>query len=88
MHLLSNGVLACSYGRPGVNIMFSADGTGRQSTDHTEIFSGSSTCYTSFEEISPGRLLCVFDSINFQDAPNAKAANCIRGVYITIERTQ
>ena len=78
MHLLSNGVLACSYGRPGTRIMFSADGTGHEWTDHTELFSGYSTHYTSFEEVAPGRLLLVFDAINYQ------GANCIRGVYIDV----
>src|SRR2546427_12877350 len=88
MHLLSNGVLACSYGRPGVNIMFSTDGTGTRWSHHTSVFSGitavnsttdKSTCYSGFAEVSPGRLLIIFDAINFQDAQEAKPANCIRG---------
>jgi hypothetical protein len=95
MHLLSNGVLACSYGRPGVNIMFSTNGTGNQWSHHTSVFSGvtavnykmdQSTCYTSFAEVSPGRLLFIFDTINFQDAPEAKPANCIRGCYIGVAK--
>lgn len=93
MHLLSSGVLACSYGRPGVNIMFSTDGTGNQWSHHTSIFSGvtgvnattdKSTCNTSFAEVAPGRLLFIFDVINFQETPEAKRANCIRGVYIDV----
>ena len=88
MHLLSNGVLACSYGRPGAYIMFSEDGTGRQWTHHTCIFSGRSTYYTSFEEVSPGRLLFTFDTINTQDALNTEPANSIRGVYIDVHRAQ
>jgi hypothetical protein len=87
MHLLSNGVLACSYGRPGVNIMFSLDGTGNGWTKHTPIFSGNSTSYTSFAEVAPGRLLLIFDARDFQDAPGAKPANCIRGVFIDVART-
>lgn len=35
---LSNGVLACSYGRPGVWVMFNADGTGRLWTNRTRIW--------------------------------------------------
>ena len=88
MQLLSSGVLACSYGRPNVNIMFSADGTGQRWSAHTKIFGGDSSCYTSFEEVSPGRLLYVFDSLNFRDSPVAKPANCIRGVYINVERVK
>src|SRR5207249_9333062 len=45
MRLLSNGVLACSYGRPGVNVMFSADGTGNAWANQTSIFTGNSTAY-------------------------------------------
>jgi len=95
MHLLSSGVLACSYGRPGVNIMFSTDGSGTQWSHHTSIFSGitavssttdKSTCYTGFAEVSPGRLLLIFDAINFQDTPEARPANCIRGVYIEVAK--
>ncbi len=93
MQLLSNGVLACSYGRPSANIMFSADGAGRKWTDHTTIYApvpptlrGRSTYYTSFEEVSPGRLFLVFDVINYKDSPDAKPANCIRGVYIDVQR--
>jgi len=95
MHLLSNGVLACSYGRPGVNIMFSTDGTGNQWSHHTSIFSGitavnsitdKSTCYTGFAEVSRGQVLIIFDVINFQDAPDAKPANCIRGIYIDVTK--
>jgi hypothetical protein len=97
MHLLSNGVLACSYGRPGVNIMFSTDGTGNHWSNHTKIFSGvtavsstadKSTCYTSFAEVSPGRLLLIFDTINFRDAPEAKPANCIRACYIDVGKEE
>lgn len=95
MQLLSNGVLVCSYGRPGANIMFGADGAGRKWTDHTTIYApvpptlrGRSTYYTSFEEVSPGRLFLVFDVINYKDAPNAKPANCIRGVYIDVQRVK
>ena len=95
MHLLSNGVLACSYGRPGVNIMFSTDGSGTRWSHHTSIFSGitavdsttdKSTCYTGFAEVSPGRLLFIYDTIGFQDNPRVRRANCIRGVYIEVAK--
>ncbi len=36
--LMSNGILACSYGRPGVWIMFDAEGNGRKWTDKTCIW--------------------------------------------------
>ena len=49
---------------------------------------GGSCSYTSFEEVSPGRLLYVFSTLKFRDAPGAELANCIRGVYIDVERVK
>ena len=62
--LLSNGVLACSYGRPGVHLMCSLDGTGREWTHHTEVpLEGrASTCYADMLEMEPGEIFLVFDS--------------------------
>ncbi|MGH9397248.1 MAG: sialidase family protein [Terriglobia bacterium] len=63
---LSNGVLACTYGRPGpVTIMFSVDGTGKKWSHITPIFSGMSTRYTDFIEVAPGRLFMVYDSVPY-----------------------
>ena len=89
LHLLSNGVLACSYGRPGNNLMFSADGTGRVWTHHTALFdygaAPHSSGYTSFCEIEPGVLLFVFDTINWQPEGAEKPVNCVRGVRVTVQ---
>lgn len=60
--LMHSGILACSFGRPTVNIMFSLDGSGHEWTTPTTIFSGNSTCYTGLREVAPGRLLLVYDS--------------------------
>ena len=67
--MLDSGVLACSYGRPGVQIMFSLDGTGQEWTHHTEIPLGerASTCYTDMVEITPGEILLVHDT-SFEDS--------------------
>ncbi len=89
MHLLSNGVLACSYGRPGVNIVFDANGNGRTWTHRTEIYNrDNTTSYTGFEEVSPGRILLIYDTQHFKDDPSQVPANCIRGVYIDVKRTK
>jgi BNR repeat-like domain len=79
---LSNGVLACSTGRPGpVVLMFSTDGTGETWSHVTPIFSGKSTHYTDFVEVSPGRLLVVYDSVpySWMDIPlsDQKSRNAI-----------
>lgn len=63
---LSNGLLACTTGRPGpVVVMFSIDGTGKTWSHVTPIFAGKSTHYTDFVEVEPGRLLVVYDDIPF-----------------------
>lgn len=59
--LMSNGVLACSYGRPASCLMFSTD-LGRTWTSHHVISEKVGYNYTSIREISPGRLLFVHDS--------------------------
>jgi hypothetical protein len=79
--LMSNGVLACSYGRPGNWIMFSVDGTGRQWTDRIEIWpNDDASGYTGIVEIQPGKLLYVY---------NRKGAGAqwgIDGVLITVRK--
>jgi len=58
--LMSNGVLACSYGRPVSNLMFSLDG-GHVWHDHRVISDRANFNYTAIREISPGRLLYMHD---------------------------
>lgn len=74
---LSSGVLACGYGRPGNNIMFSLD-EGASWTGHTQISpdvwhgpgpSGEahavrgSMGYTSIIEVEPGKVLFMYDTL-------------------------
>lgn len=75
MTLMSHGVLACSYGRPGSNLMFSLDG-GRTWGHHTVITSERGFNYTAIREVRPGRLLYV------HDAPR------MRAVYVDVERLE
>jgi hypothetical protein len=70
--LMSNGVLACSYGRPASCLMFSLD-HGKTWTSHHVISDKVRFNYTSIREISPGRLLYV------HDAPSLNA------VYIDVD---
>jgi hypothetical protein len=71
--LMSNGVLACSYGRPASCVMFSLDG-GRTWPSHHVVSDRVNFNYTGIQEISPGRLLYV------HDAPKMNA------VYIDVGR--
>lgn len=59
--LMSNGVLACSYGRPASCLMFSLDG-GKTWVSHHVISDRVGFNYTSIREIAPGRLLYVHDA--------------------------
>lgn len=76
--LMSNGVLACSYGRPVSNLMFSLDG-GRTWRDHRVISDRANFNYTAIREISPGRLLYMHDG----QIPGTQAR--INSLYIDVE---
>lgn len=71
--LMSNGVLACSYGRPASCIMFSLD-QGKTWCSHHVVSDRVRFNYCAIREISPGRLLFI------HDAPKMNA------VYIDVER--
>lgn len=86
---LSNGVLACTTGRPGpVVAMFSVDGTGERWSHVTPLFDGNSTRYTDFVEVEPGKLLVVYDSIpkGGVEIPLADrdSRNVIYGTFVSI----
>jgi hypothetical protein len=73
--LMSNGVLACSYGRPASCLMFSLDG-GRTWPSHYVVSDRVGFNYTSIREIAPGRLLYL------HDAPT------LNGLYIDVQRAE
>ncbi len=86
---LSDGALACTYGRPSpVTIIFSVDGTGRKWTHVTPIFTGKSKCYTDFTEVRPGELLVVYDSTPYGDYPipdtDHTSADVIYGTFVEV----
>ena len=59
--LMANGVLACTFGRPGLHIMFSLDGCGRKWGDLTQIGDWRSSTYMGMAEIARDELLVVYD---------------------------
>jgi hypothetical protein len=88
---MSNGILACTYGRPGpVTVMFSVDGRGDDWAHLTTIFSGMSTRYTDLVQVSPNELFVVYDSVPrpwHKTPPADKAAdNAIYGTFIRVKR--
>jgi len=87
--LMTGGVLACSYGRPGNRTMFSVDGTGAKWTDKTKIYEyhRGSFGYTGIVEVEPGKLLFVYDRHDAFPEYGGKHTTAIQGVYITVHRT-
>jgi hypothetical protein len=90
LRLLSDGLLACTYGRPGpVTIMFSSD-EGKKWTNVTPLFDGMSTHYTDLIEVEPGKLLVVYDSIPYGPKPipssDTSSKNAIYGTFIDVRR--
>jgi photosystem II stability/assembly factor-like uncharacterized protein len=71
--VMSNGVLACSYGRPGIGLMLSTDG-GKTWGDHRVITHQLGFNYGTIQEVQPGRLLYI------HDAPP------IQALYIDVQR--
>ena len=62
---MSNGLLACSYGRPASCLMFSADG-GKTWSSHHVISEKTGFNYTGIVEVRPGRLLYLHDGGGLQ----------------------
>ncbi|MBL8828356.1 MAG: alpha/beta hydrolase fold domain-containing protein [Planctomycetaceae bacterium] len=71
--MMSNGLLACSYGRPANSLMFSTD-EGRTWTSHHVITDRTGFNYSGIVEVRPGRLLYVHD------------AGGLQALYVDVER--
>jgi BNR repeat-like domain len=88
---LANGMLACTFGRPGpVSIMFSGDGSGREWSNLTPIYSARSTAYSDFVEISPGKIFVVYDNVPYGSHPipatDEHARNAILGAFVELSK--
>ncbi|MEO6750503.1 MAG: sialidase family protein [Chthoniobacteraceae bacterium] len=79
--LMSNGVLACSYGRPASCLMFSLDG-GKTWPSHHVISDKVGFNYSSIREIGPGSLLYMHDAY----LPGTMSR--INSVYVEAERVK
>lgn len=85
--ILSNGILACSVGRPDCWLMLSLDGTGNEWTKPILVFHGPSTCYTHIREVAPGELLYIHDvtPAGWKE-PTQGVFHEVRGVPVVIKR--
>jgi BNR repeat protein len=72
--VMSDGTLACSYGRPGADLMLSTN-NGRTWTDHTCIHPERYSGYTAVCEIEPGVLLYGYGVMNCLDENTGRRAN-------------
>jgi len=90
LRLMSDGLLAGTYGRPGpVTIMFSSN-EGKKWTNVTPIADGNSTHYTDLIEVEPGKLLVVYDSTPFGGkaipSSDTSSKNAIYGTFVEVRR--
>lgn len=86
---LDNGVLVLGYGRPGNKLMFSVDG-GHKWLNYTNLPEGLwTTGYLDLVEVTPGRLLVVFDLLSTPDPTGGmftapRKVNGIYGIFIDV----
>ena len=62
---LSNGVLACLYGRPDSRVSFDLTGSGLAWSHNVVLFNGHSNDHVEGAEISSGELYCVYGDDQF-----------------------
>jgi BNR repeat-like domain len=90
LRLMSNGLLVCTFGRPGpVTIMFSAD-EGKKWVAITPISNEKSTRYTDVIEVEPGKLLVVYDGVpdrgDLVPSPGRLSKRAIYGTFVEVRR--
>ncbi len=83
--VLSDGLLAMTYGRPGAMLVFSHD-NGRTWTDHTLIDATPYSGYTDVAELSPGLLLVGFGTRDFLNVATGERDNQIRLVRVRYQQ--
>lgn len=84
--LLSNGILALSYGRPDVSLILSVDGTGEAWTEPYVAYRGPGCHYTSLVEGINGDLLLFFGQSGFNNTPGLGPLNMMRMARISLSR--
>ena len=84
-----DGILVCSYGRPGVTVICSADGEGCEWTDRTQIFDRGTTGYTDMAKVGPNEILLIHDGIyGCTELGDNKPHNYVFVVPLIIERAK
>jgi hypothetical protein len=80
---LRNGVIVCTYGRPGNWLVFSLD-DGRTWTGHFCFYDGPTTSYNSVEEVSADTLLVVYDRQQLDENGNMRQETV--GMTVIVKR--
>jgi hypothetical protein len=83
--VMHDGVLACAYGRPGADLMLSAD-NGRTWTAHTCIDPERYSGYAAVCEVEPGILLYGYGAMDRIDEETGDRSNQIRVARIRVTR--
>jgi len=84
--LMRNGVLALSFGRPNVDLLFSPDGDGREWTAPLTLYRGNGCSYTSLREAENGELMVFFSQSGFCGTPGPGPLNMIRLARLSVRR--
>ncbi|MBN1341258.1 MAG: exo-alpha-sialidase [Phycisphaerae bacterium] len=84
--LMENGVLALSYGRPNVDLRFSADGTGLNWSPPMTLYRGPGCSYTSLVEGANHDLLAFFSQSGFCGTPGTGPLNMMRMARLSVRR--
>jgi hypothetical protein len=87
LRLMSNGLLVCTFGRPGVTMMFSQN-EGKSWAAITPIFKGGSTGYTDVIELGEGKLFVVYDSLpqGGNPVPGTISEHTICGTFVDVQK--
>jgi hypothetical protein len=83
--LMSNGVLVLSFGRPNVDLLLSADGTGREWAEPMTLYRGQGCSYTSLLEAGNGELMALFSQSGFCGAEGPGPLNMIRMARLSVK---
>ena len=85
LRLMSNGLLVCTFGRPGVTIMFSSN-EGKSWAAVTPVFRGRSTGYSDVIEVGTGKLFVVYDSLpeGGDPVPGTPSEHAVYGTFVEV----
>ncbi|MFH1572146.1 MAG: sialidase family protein [Gemmatimonadota bacterium] len=89
---LTNGVVALTYGRPGVHLAFSEDGSGEVWTDRLAVVpehslfgaNDSGSAMSGLVPVSDDTVLLIYDVYNWRDHPDAVPGNTVFALRVTV----